>query len=107
MRSQPMSNQEYDQLTKDSKGFSVQGSVAEFKDKNGFRQKALRVANGMLFCFSHLRLCAGDHYYSCLPVGTRVTIDICPGITPPFNRFAEHPIKFQVESDDGVEWIDD
>ena len=107
MRSQPMSNQEYDGFTKSSKGFLVQGSIAEYRRLDGFKSIALRVPGGIIFGFHDFKLWVGGCSCGNLPVGTRVTIDIPPGVTPPFNRFVEYPMKFQYESDDGVEWIDD
>ncbi len=107
MRQDSMSNQEYDKLIKDSKGFSVQGSIVEYKDENGRNKRALRVPNGMLSGFADLKLWIGGHKCSSLPVGTRITIDIPPGVTTPYNYFVEHPMEFQVESDDDVEWIND
>ncbi len=109
MRKSSISQEEYDAITKSSCGCKFEGVIERYwKYHHGryYPTISLRVNNGgQINSFQHLELLIGKHACAGLPAGTKVTIDIPPGVTPPCNFFNDKPMEFQAESE--PLWIND
>lgn len=105
MRSYPMSNQEYDALQKSSPSYRFEGVVRTGVDSTlGIKRTVLKTKDGIISDFDRLELSIDGNHYSSLPVGTKVTIEIPEGITPPFNYYFDKAMKFVVEPDGCIEY---
>lgn len=107
MRSYPMSNQEYDALRISSPSCRFEGVVRTGVDSIlGIKTIVLKTKDGMISYFDRLELNIDGNHYSSLPVGTKVTIEIPEGITPPFNYYFDKAMKFVVEPDGHMKYDD-
>ena len=109
-RNNPMTQDEYDAVKAASPAQSFSGTIEAYWCP-GFhapthyheRRKALRLDGGGMLEFD-LKLRVGDASCAPLQEGTKVSIEVPVGTTPPLNCFCEHPMSFRALPDDDVLW---
>ena len=110
MRENTVTDEEYEEIKKNSPGRIIEGTIEEYwqpmycsPTHYSIVKRALKTKEG--WCPFDVSLPVGPASGAHLPVGTKIKIEISPGITPPFNRFCEESIKFVLYKDKGVLWL--